>query len=517
MILLEAVQNRAELFPSYTITDPTTNKTTKTSVAEQINQLRGDEKNVAIYKFLEQYQSQEPGSPYEGQPGNPIDISNFINDLVVAVLLWGPDGSNVHQNPIVYFLENSKIPTAKIEAAGSYAIPELCDALEEGDLSNEDLQTYFIAKDTGIFDEDSNAFKYKFDILKIFLDNNQLRKYKTISGDIPSIDWIFNNKDCIPERDNGVLKSGIAGYPEDVSVVTNKFLPYADMKKVAKALVQEDSPRETLSLKKVMQDQFKLTKLEDINTKIKEFFNDADAKKELRVVADADKYQKYAESYLIGDKKDKAQTFLKLVEIQYPYDIIRIIQGIEDKAIGITDREEVSESITFKDIIKNRGWTNDTALNELFKIIKNTDASILGPKAKSTLRSFIKNRMQDDSSRKDLLSLKIASDTDSDIIKSLIAYRKAYMKNKISGIEILANALGIPKKAVNKKHLQDQAIRVCKILKKDNEAAIIKELTAGKYDDQLLKIFKKGYPVTASTEKPLALITPEISKILLPL
>jgi len=53
MILLEAVDNRAELFPSYTITDPTTNETTKTSVAEQINQLRGDEKNVAIYKFLE--------------------------------------------------------------------------------------------------------------------------------------------------------------------------------------------------------------------------------------------------------------------------------------------------------------------------------------------------------------------------------------------------------------------------------------------------------------------------------
>lgn len=517
MILLEAVQNRAELFPSYTITDPTTNETTKTSVAEQINQLRGDEKNVAIYKFLEQYQSQEPGSPYEGQPGKPLKVSRFITDLLAAVLLWGPDGSNVHQNPIIYFLENSEIPTAKIEAAGSYAMPELCDALEEGDLSNEDFKRYFIDSDTGIFDEDSNAFKYKFDILKIFLDNNQLKKYKTTFGDIPSIDWIFNNKDCIPKRDDGILKSGIAGYPEDVSVVTNKFLPYADMKKVAKALVQEDSSKETLSLKKVMQDQFKLTKPEDINTKIKEFFNNADAKKELRVVADADKYQKYAESYLIGDQKDKAQNFLKLVEIQHPYDVIRIIQGIEDKATGITDTEEISEPIAFKDVIKKRGWTNDTALNELFKIIKDTDTSILGPKAKSTLRSFIKSRMQDDSSRKDLLSLKIASNTDSDIIKSLIAYRKAYMKNKVSGFDILANILGIPKSAVNKKHLQDQAIRVCKILKKDNEDEVINKIRSGILDDTLIRIFNKKYPVTASTEKPLALITPEISKILLPL
>jgi len=125
--------------------------------------------------------------------------------------------------------------------------------------------------------------------------------------------------------------------------------------------------------------------------------------------------------------------------------------------------------------------------------------------------------MQDDSSRKDLLSLKIASNTDSDIIKSLIAYRKAYMKNKISGFDILANILGIPKSAVNKKHLQDQAIRVCKILKKDNEDEVINKIRSGILDDTLIRIFNKKYPVTASTEKPLALITPEISKILLPL
>lgn len=516
MILLEAV-NRAKLFPSYTFTDPTTGKTKTTSVADKIDELNSNEKNEAISKFLDQYMSSEKGSPYENQTGEIIDISSFKQTLITAALLWGTDASSVNHNPILYFIENSEIPKAKIQSTGVIAIPQLCDALEEGDLSNEEFKRYFIDDDTGIFDEAGNAFKYRFDILKIFLDQNQLKKYKTTSGAIPSIDWIFNNKDCIPKKDGEVLKSGIDGYPEDVSVVTNKFLSYADMKKVAKALVKEDSPKETLSLKKVMQDQFKLTKPEDINTKIKEFFNNADAKKKLRVVADADKYQKYAESYLIGDKKDKAQNFLKLVEIQHPYDVVRIIQGIEDKATGITDTEEISEPIAFKDIIKKRGWTNDTALNELFKIIKDTDTSILGPKAKSTLRSFIKARMQDDSSRKDLLSLKVASNTDSDIIKSLIAYRKAYMKNKISGIEILANALGIPKKAVNKKHLQDQAIRVCKILKKDNEAKVIEDLTNGKYDDQLLKVFKKGYPVTASTEKPLALITPEISKILLPL
>ena len=161
MRLFEAV-NRAKLFPD--------------KVANQIDALSGNEKNEAIYKYLEQYASSEPGSPYDGQVGEVINVTKFIDDLVAVVLLWGTDGSNVHQNPIVHFLEHSEIPKNKIETVGQTAIELLGDALEEGDLPNDDFDRYFVQSDTGIFDETGNAFKYKLDILKIFLDQNQLKK-----------------------------------------------------------------------------------------------------------------------------------------------------------------------------------------------------------------------------------------------------------------------------------------------------------------------------------------------------
>lgn len=485
MRLFEAV-NRAKLFPD--------------NVANQIDALNGNEKNEAIYKYLEQYVSSEPGSPYDGQVGDVIDVTKFIDDLVAVVLLWGTDGSNVHQNPIVHFLEHSEIPKNKIETVGQTAIELLGDALEEGDLPNDDFDRYFVQSDTGIFDETGNAFKYKLDILKIFLDQNQLKKYATDKGSIPDINWIFGNEPI-----------DAAEYPK-VSRTAGKFLNYSDMKKVAKALVQDDSSKEKLSLKKVMQDQFKLTKPDDINTKIKEFFNDSDIKKELRVVPDADKYQKYTESYLIGDKKDKAQDFLKLVEIEYPYDAVKVLQGIENKATGVDDDSD--EPVLIKDIIKKRGWTPDTSISSFDQIIKDADASLLKPKAKSTLRSFIKGRLEDASGRKDLLNWKIASNTDSDIVKGFINYRAAFLKNNVSGKDILANVLGITKKSINNKHLQDQAIRVCKVLKLPNESDIIKKIKSGSLDANLDKIFRKKYAVTPSIEKPLKLITPELEKLI---
>ena len=483
MILLEAI---AKLFPEYTFTDSTTEESKTIDLTAELNKLSGNALDDAASEYLTQYLDSKPGTPYEKQVGEVLNISSFKNALITSILLWGPDGSNINKNPIIYFLENTVIPKSKIEAVGAIAIPAICDAIEEDDLPLNAFNTYFIKNDTGIFDEKGNAFTYRFDILKIFLDQRQIKRYKSTNGDIPTIDWIYNNSELI----------GKPGYPESVKTkVTNKFLPYSDMKLVAQSLTTNKSSKDTESLKKVMSD-IQVVKPEDINKELNKYFDDVSIQKELKNKTKIFDYKDTIAKILTSKDNAKITTFLNSVEVEAPFDPTRIIQAVEDYIINPPSSDDGDTLLTFKDIIKNRGWTLETLSSQLLNIIKNNTS--LKDTAKSTLRTFLKSILQTDETRKDFIKWQVKADTDAEILNSIAEYRKALSKNKISGLDILARELGLPKKALNIKHLQNEAIKLIKKLKRPDTNKLIKRINKGSMDDMLKKTFNKKYIYNSS-------------------